>query len=250
MPQHRPISRHELLRLGKRLKFADRAVTILERKRDVLIFEFMDLLDRRRTLRNRLEAEYAVARQRLRTAWIHEGEITLHEAAETRAVRPELLVTEWNLRSVRVPMFLSRGVRTTLPTRGYGIIGSDSTLDEVVNAHERVLETAIRAAEMDAVLRVLTAEIAETSRRVNVLEHRLIPDIEAERKTLERRLAEREREERLYQRIAKRRRGVHRAERRGQRAAGGGSADENESESESEGENDATGSVMQSLEEE
>lgn len=213
MPVQRPASRHELLRLGRRLTYAERAVALLERHRDGLLYEFVALLEQRRTRRARLAVEYAAARRVAVVALMREGEITLHSTAATRARRPELLVVEWSLRTVSVPMFLSRDVRSRPDERGYGVVGTDALIDALASAHEALLETVIRVAEIDAVLHRLATKIGEVIRRINVLRHRLIPALETERRRIRFQLDEREREERTYQRMAKRHRERHRSER-------------------------------------
>lgn len=204
MERHGPVSRHELIRLKKRLSYTDRAVRILERKRNVLLFEFLELLDRRHERRAELHDTYEWARQRYVVAAMREGLIFLHGAAESRPKTPELLFVDWKLRSVPIPMILSRDIQTTLEERGYGIIGTDADIDAVAAAYERVLSTVVSIAEIDSVLHALITNIGETIRRINVIKYRLVPKLERRAKYIGEQLEEREQEERVYQRIAKR----------------------------------------------
>jgi len=196
---------HELIALREELAIARKGEHILERRRDGLVFAFLDLLDRWQTLRSRLDDRFQAAHRLHVTAMEREGEISLRELAKSRATRPELILGETKLFGLDVPRILSAYITTPVAERGYGILGTSALDDELAGAYESVLELVVRVAELRAVLSRLLSEIRRLRLRVNYLTHRLIPDLEEERRHVERYLAEREREERYRQSWAKKR---------------------------------------------
>ncbi|ELZ33894.1 V-type ATP synthase subunit D [Halogeometricum pallidum JCM 14848] len=212
---------HELVAVTEKLEVARKGRHVLERRRDGLVFLLLDVLERYRTLRTRLDEEFDEAAGLHTRGAEREGEIALRELAEARATHPELLLVETKLSGLVVPLFLSTHITTRIEDRGYGIIGTSSLDDEIAGAYESVLETAVKLAETTDVARRLAAETYRLRVRVNYLSHRLIPDFEADERYIERSLAQREQEERYRQFRVKRRREEHRASRR-RREAGDG----------------------------
>ncbi|WP_255196667.1 V-type ATP synthase subunit D [Halorarius litoreus] len=196
---------HELVLLKRELEIARKGEHILERRRDGLVFILLDLLDRLQTLQAQLETEFAAVVYLHRLGAEREGEIVLRELAKARATRPELIVTETELLGLEIPFILSHHISTRVDERGYGLLGTSSLDDEIARAYEQVVEEVVRLAEMRAVIAHLLREIRRLRIRVNYLNHRLLPELEAEKRYIEGYLAEREREERYRQLWMKRR---------------------------------------------
>jgi V/A-type H+-transporting ATPase subunit D len=195
---------HELIGVKKELEIARKGEHVLERRRDRLVFLLLDLLDRLETIHETVETDFETAADLHVLGTEREGDISLRELAKARATRPELVLTETSLSGVRVPFILSEHITTRVQDRGYGLVGTTSLDDEIARAYERSLESIVRLAEMRAVIRRLLPEIRRLRLRVNYLTHRLIPELEADRRYIELFLAEREREERTRQHWMKR----------------------------------------------
>ena len=78
---------------------------------------------------------------------------------------------------VVVPKISSTGVRKSLTERGYGIIGTNSYIDETADAYEDLVEKIIIAAELETAMKRILNEIEKTKRRVNALEFKVIPEL-------------------------------------------------------------------------
>ena len=58
---------------------------------------------------------------------------------------------------------------------GIGLIGGSAYIDEAADAYSDLIQNIVKAAEMEATLKKLLAEIESTKRRVNALEFKVIP---------------------------------------------------------------------------
>ncbi|RLE87557.1 MAG: V-type ATP synthase subunit D, partial [Thermoprotei archaeon] len=83
-----------------------------------------------------------------------------------------------------------------LSERGYILSDTSLYIDEASRRFEELLKLSIELAEVEKALERLGIEIRKMRRRVNVLEHILIPRIQATIKYLSMKFEEREREER------------------------------------------------------
>jgi V/A-type H+-transporting ATPase subunit D len=197
---------HELVEVQWQLRIAQKGEHVLERRRDGLVFALLDLLDRWRAVRERADGEYRWAARLHALGAAREGDIALRALAEARATRPELLLDETKLFGLRVPIFLSRNVSTWFEEQGYGVVGTSALDDELAAAYESLLESVVTLAELRAVLAVVLAGVRRLRIRVNYLTHRLIPELESERRYIRRYLEEREQEEHYRYLWLKRRR--------------------------------------------
>lgn len=111
------------------------------------------------------------------------------------ATRSELTleVRAANVMGVNVPAFDQKHVARSALARGYSLTGTSVTIDETAAAFETDVDSAIQLAESELRLTRLAAETQRTSRRVNALQHALIPRLVAERNYILMALDERKR---------------------------------------------------------
>ena len=83
----------------------------------------------------------------------------------------------------------------TIQERGIGLIGGSAYIDEAADAYSDLIQNIVKAAEMEATLKKLLAEIESTKRRVNALEFKVIPEMKEAQTFIQLRLEEMEREE-------------------------------------------------------
>jgi V/A-type H+/Na+-transporting ATPase subunit D len=100
--------------------------------------------------------------------------------------------------------------------RGYGLVATTPRIDVAAASFEKLLDLVLDVAASELSLRRLAGEISRTTRRVNALEHIVVPRLERERDAIELVLAERELEDRIRLRRA---RASGRRDRRQQAAA-------------------------------
>ena len=187
-------TRSELLELKKQIKLSTTGHRLLKMKRDSLIAEFFNILDKAKGIRTGIQDKYDRAMERLSIAKAIEGTIGVKSAAFAALENPEMELTTKNIMGIVVPEIESRSVKKRIDERGYGIIGTSSRIDEAAEAFEDLVEDIVLAAEIETTMRRLLDEIEKTRRRVNALEFRVIPNLESQEAFIRLRLEELERE--------------------------------------------------------
>jgi V/A-type H+-transporting ATPase subunit D len=188
-------TRSELINLKRKIKLSERGYNILKMKRDGLILEFFKVLEDAKTSRGELLDNYERAAELIKLAETVEGAVGVKAAAMAVQQNPRIDLRKKNIMGVVVPDIEASAVRKTLTTRGYGLIGTTSVIDETAEAYEELVDAVIRAAEIETTMRRLLDEIEGTKRRVNALEFKVIPELREASNFIKMRLDEMEREE-------------------------------------------------------
>jgi len=187
-------TRSELIQLKNRIKLSERGHKLLKMKRDGLILEFFKILNQARNVRTELDAAFLRAEEKINLASAVNGMVVVRSVAFTAKESPEISLSGKNIMGVVVPKISSTGVKKTLLERGYGIIGTNSYIDETADSYEDLVEKIITAAELETTMKRLLDEIEKTKRRVNALEFKIIPELIAAMKYIRFMLEEMERE--------------------------------------------------------
>jgi len=188
-------TRSEELRLKERIDLAENGHEILEKKRDGLIHEFMQVIDDAQDVNEELANLYSEAQLKLLMAKVYDGEDTVRSSAMSVSVEPTVESTTSNIMGVVVPEISSEKVRTDILSREYGITSATSRIDSTADKYEELVEKIIDAAETQTKILRLLDEIEKTKRRVNALEHKVIPEMENSLDYVSQTLEESEREE-------------------------------------------------------
>ena len=187
-------TRMELSRLKKKLATATRGHKLLKDKRDELMRQFLDIVRESKALREKVEKEIQKANKNISIA----RSFMQKEVLETALLMPkqgiELEVSEKNIMSVDVPVFKPK-MRTDNPNDvfSYGFAFTNSDLDEGILTLSRVLPDILELSEKENAAKILADEIEKTRRRVNALEHVMIPDLQHNIRFISMKLDENER---------------------------------------------------------
>lgn len=187
-------TRMELTRLKRKLATARRGHKLLKDKRDELMRRFLELVRENKELRERVEKGIADANRSfvLAKAVMREEMLNTALLAPLRAVSVE--VGSKNVMSVDIPVF---DYKTSSPNESdiysYGFAFTSSDLDYAVKALEDIFPDMLKLAEVEQSCRLMAAEIEKTRRRVNALEHVMIPDTESKIRYITMKLDENER---------------------------------------------------------
>lgn len=189
-------TRQEEIRLKERIDLAENGHEILEKKRDGLIHEFMQIVDEAKESKKELSKTFAEANRSLKQAEIYDGRESI-KSLKTGAQRSNKITAEQeNIMGVLVPEIEFSGDITSNPSeRGYSLDSSTARIDKAADDYEKLLEEIIKAAELQTKVTKLLEEIEKTKRRVNALEHKVIPDMENALEDVSQSLLEQEREE-------------------------------------------------------
>ena len=187
-------TRSELLEIKKKIQLSESGYSLLKMKRDGLLLEFFDVLEKAKDASMDLANSYKIAKEKIDIAEMVEGVIEVYSAAFALKHKPEITLTSRSLMGVTVPEVSFTEIIHSIDERGYGIIGTSSAIDEAAGAYEELLDKIIRTAEVETAVKRLLMEIERIKRRVNALEFRVIPDLKEAEAFIMFRLEEMERE--------------------------------------------------------
>jgi V/A-type H+-transporting ATPase subunit D len=190
------LTRSEELRLKEKIELAEGGHDILEKKRDGLIHEFMEIVGEAKQTNKELAKAYSQARLKLLLAKVYDGEDTLRSSALPTSEGPKVSSETSNIMGVVVPEISAEtDISSHVLNREYGITSSTSRIDSTADKYEDLLEKVIEAAETQTKVLKLLNEIEKTKRRVNALEHKVIPEMKTNLNKISQSLEESEREE-------------------------------------------------------
>ena len=184
----------ELSRQKKKLVTATRGHKLLKDKRDELMRQFLELVRENKALREKVEAGIAEANRNFVLAKAGVSDATLNAALLAPKQEVYLEAGTKNVMSVNIPVFTAK---TRTPDEGdiypYGYAFTSSDLDGAVKSLSDLLPDLLRLAEIEKSCQLMAIEIEKTRRRVNALEHVMIPDAQQKIKFITMKLDENER---------------------------------------------------------
>ncbi len=187
-------TRMELTRLKKKLATAMKGHKLLKDKRDELMRQFLDMVRENKALREKVEQGIKNANMNFVLA----NAVMRSEVTKTALMAPKqsvsIDVSKRNVMSVEIPVFDCK-TRTSDANDiySYGLGFTSSDLDFAVKSLSEVFPDMLRLAEVEKSCRLMAAEIEKTRRRVNALEHVVIPETRESIKYITMKLDENER---------------------------------------------------------
>jgi len=167
-------TRMELLKLKKRLILARRGHRLLKDKQDELMRNFLSLIEEIKVLRLLVEKGLFQAYGSFLIARSTMGREFLDEALMFSQLETNLEVAYIPLLNLRVPSYKLRMVGDYF---SYGLFTTSMELDRALKSYRELIPEMVELAEKERRLEMLSYEIERTRRRVNALEHILIPNI-------------------------------------------------------------------------
>jgi len=187
-------TRMELTRLKKRLAIAVRGHKLLKDKRDEMIRRFIELVRKNKELREQVEKELTQALGDFLMARAVMSTEVLEEAVMYPTRQVELKVSKQNVMSVDVPKIdYEEKSQEGLSPYPYGFASTSGELDGAIATLSEILPRMLELAEIEKTCQMLADEIEKTRRRVNALEHIMIPQMEETIKYITMKMDENER---------------------------------------------------------
>ena len=183
-------TRMELLKLKKRLLLASRGHKLLKDKRDELMRQLLEIIDDVKKMRLSVEKEFNSILELFVLAKARMGPFQLEQALLIPSKKISVSVSQKNMMSVSVPEYSKEVSGNIIP---YGLLNTSGDIDIALYKFERFIEDLLSLAEKEKAVHMMATEIEETRRRVNALEHRLIPDLQETIKFITMKLDENER---------------------------------------------------------
>ena len=187
-------TRMELTRLKKKLNTATRGHKLLKDKRDELMRRFLEMIRENRALRMKVEEQIKAANANFVLAKASMSDETLKAALLAPKQEVYVTTTYRNVMSVDIPVF-DTDTRTPDPNDiySYGFAFTSADLDDAVKSLSDILPDLIKLAETEKSCQLMADEIEKTRRRVNALEHVMIPETREQIRYITRKLDENER---------------------------------------------------------
>jgi len=174
MLQNVNATRMELLRLRKRVALATRGHRLLSEKRDEICRQLVQIARAIKPLRQRVEKELLETSRRFMMARATMEPEDMRAAMDVPTKKFSLAITFASIMSVKVPN-LAKEISGDIMC--YGFLTTSGELDVALRALERAFDSLIELAEKEKQAQLLAIELQMTRRRVNVLEHVVIPNL-------------------------------------------------------------------------
>ncbi len=187
-------TRMELTNIKNKLKTAKKGHKLLKDKRDELMRQFIELVRENKELRREVEKGIEAANAHMAVARSVMSDEALNVALMLPMQEMSLEITEKNVMSVMIPVYDAKfKTADANDIYSYGYAFTSSDLDDAVKALSDIMPLMLRLAEVEKSCQLMAAEIEKTRRRVNALEHVLIPQYEETIKYIRMKLDENDR---------------------------------------------------------
>lgn len=172
-------TRMELTALKKKLAVAVRGHKLLKDKRDELMRRFLDIVRENKELRQKVEGAVLDSHKSMIMARSLMQREVLAQALMLPKQQVSLELENKNIMSVDVPVFKAK-TKTSDPSDiySYGYAFTNTDLDRGVRTLADALPDILRLAELENAVQLMASEIEKTRRRVNALEHIMIPNLQ------------------------------------------------------------------------
>lgn len=179
-----------LMKARRTLSLCRMGYDLMDRKRNILIREMMQQLEKVQILRTRVEKEYKEAYAALQDANITLG--VIDNIAQSVPIEDGIEITYRSVMGVEIPNVYLAPEKTFIP---YGFYSTNSMLDKAYVSFTRVKRITAMLAEVDNSIYRLAVAITKAQRRANALQNILIPRYEEMVRFIVESLEEKEREE-------------------------------------------------------
>jgi len=184
-------TRMELLRLRRRVALASRGHRLLSEKRDEISRQLIQIARKIQPLRKQVEAQLLETCRRFMLARATMEPEDVKAALEIPTKKFTLAVELSRVMNVKVPNLVKEMSGEIIC---YGFATTSGEMDVALMALERAFDHLIELAEKEKQARLLAIELQMTRRRVNVLEHVVIPELHETIKFIFAKLGEAERD--------------------------------------------------------
>ena len=184
-------TRMELLRLRKRVALASRGHRLLSEKRDEISRQLIKIARDIQPLRQKVENELSQTFRRFMLARASMEPEHVKAALAVPTKKFSMTMEFASVMNVKVPRLLKEIEGQILC---YGYATTSGEMDVALLSLERAFDLLIELAQKEKQARLLAVELQMTRRRVNVLEHVVIPEIHETIRYIHDKLSEAERD--------------------------------------------------------
>ena len=199
MPQIVP-TKANLMNTKKSLELAKLGYDLMDRKRNILVREMMQLIDKAKEIQSQIGEAYAAAFEALKKATLNLGSLARFVSAVP--VSDDIDIDYRSVMGVELPT-----VKIDAPTvdvRSFGLLETNSDFDEACRRFHEVKTLTAALSEIETSICRLADAVKKTQKRSNALSNIMIPRFEATVKLIGEALDEKEREDFSRLKVVKR----------------------------------------------
>ena len=183
------------------LALARQGYELMDKKRNILIRELMDLIDQARDIQSEIDTTFREAYQALQKANIELGINYVQEIGSSVPVENGVRIKVRSIMGTEIPLVQHEPEPMNLT---YAYYSTRESLDEARARFEKVKELTIRLAMVENSAYRLASNIKKTQKRANALKNITIPTYESLTKNITNALEEKDREEFTRLKVIKR----------------------------------------------
>lgn len=176
------------------LALARQGYDLMDKKRNILVREMMDLVDQASTIQTEIDTTFRAAYEALQQANIEMGIHMVQDIAKTVPVENAVKIKTRSIMGTEIPL-VEYDKEASEGTPNYAFYSTRVSLDEAQKAFNRVKELTIKLSTIETSAIRLATNIKKTQKRANALKNITIPTYEAIVKNITNALEEKEREE-------------------------------------------------------
>ncbi|MDP3449404.1 MAG: V-type ATP synthase subunit D [Anaerolineaceae bacterium] len=195
-------TRSNLIRIRKELQFSKEGYEILNRKREVLTTELIQMAHKAEELQREVWSQLAEAYIAMEKAQLNMGTERVEWAALAANKTVEVQLKFRGIMGVSIPMIESKGAPLDML---YSLGDTNSSLDEASSGFVKVTKMIPELSMVMTTVWRLATELRKTQRRVNALQYIFIPEYEETVSFIVSSLEEREREDTFMLKMLKNR---------------------------------------------
>ncbi|MGC8571694.1 MAG: V-type ATP synthase subunit D [Candidatus Micrarchaeia archaeon] len=183
-------TRINLINTKKNIVLAKKGHSLLKRKREVLVLEFLNFINKFARDRDYLYPLLQEGYKKVAIASSYVGDFEL-DRISTHIKEPKpVKITEKNIMGVRIPNIERSSENLSILERGYSLMSTDVSIDDINESFNEIVNVIIEVAKREQSLKRIVLEIEKVKRRVNALEYILLPDLDKRSKYIVLRLEE------------------------------------------------------------
>ena len=183
------------------LALARQGYELMDKKRNILIRELMDLIDQARDIQSEIDTTFREVYQALQKANIELGINYVQEIGSSVPVENGVRIKVRSIMGTEIPLVQHEPEPMNLT---YAYYSTRESLDEARARFEKVKELTIRLAMVENSAYRLASNIKKTQKRANALKNITIPTYESLTRNITNALEEKDREEFTRLKVIKR----------------------------------------------
>lgn len=183
------------------LALARQGYELMDKKRNILIRELMDLIDEAKDIQEEIDSTFTYAYQCLQRANIEQGISTVAELAYTVPIEDSIRIQTRSIMGTEIPLVKYKD-EVKRPT--YAFSTSRESVDIAREAFRQVKDLTVKLSQVENSAYRLASNIKKTQKRANALKNITIPTYEGLVYSITNALEEKEREEFTRLKVIKR----------------------------------------------